>query len=77
MGTVPMGIGLLRIIHSQVAWIFFPVESPITVSAPHCVDQRIFSSLFLNTGGHCTVANIRVDFYKKFRPMIIGSGSDD
>ena len=39
-----MGTGELRRIHSRVAWMFFPVDKSITVSAPHLTDQRIFST---------------------------------
>jgi len=39
-----MGTGELRRIHSRVAWMFLPVERSMTVSAPHLVPQRIFST---------------------------------
>src|SRR5213078_1270385 len=39
-----MGTGLFRMIHSRVAWMFLPVERSITVSAPHLMAQRIFST---------------------------------
>ena len=41
---VPIGTGELRRIHSRVSWIFFPVDKSMTVSAPHFVAQRIFST---------------------------------
>ena len=44
MGTVPMGTGLLRMIHSRVAWMSGPVERSMTVSAPHRVDHVSFST---------------------------------
>ena len=44
MGTVPMGTGELRMIHSRVSWMFLPVERSITVSAPHRMAHTIFST---------------------------------
>ena len=44
MGTVPMGTGLLRSIHSRVAWMWRPVERSMTVSAPQRVAQISFST---------------------------------
>jgi hypothetical protein len=44
MGTVPMGTGLLRRIHSRVSWMFLPVERSMTVSPPQRMDQVIFST---------------------------------
>ena len=44
MGTVPMGTGELRRIHSRVVWMSGPVERSMTVSAPHRVAQVSFST---------------------------------
>src|ERR671918_507521 len=44
MGTVPMGTGLLRMIHSRVVWMSGPVERSMTVSAPHRVDHVSLST---------------------------------
>ena len=48
--------------------MFLPVLKSITVSAPHFVAQRIFSSFFLDRRGHGAVANVRVDLYQKITP---------
>jgi hypothetical protein len=37
MGTVPTGTLLLRMIHSRVSWMLWPVERSIIVSAPQIV----------------------------------------
>ena len=39
-----MGTGELRRIHSLVVWMFLPVDKSMTVSAPHRIAQRIFTS---------------------------------
>ena len=44
MGTVPMGTGALRRIHSRVVWMSGPVDRSMTVSAPHRVAQVSFST---------------------------------
>src|SRR6478752_1136108 len=75
MGTVPMGTGELRRIHSRVAWMFLPVERSMTVSPPHLVAQRIFStssSILLATA---LLPMLALIFTRKFLPMIIGSSS--
>ena len=70
-----MGTGELRRIHSRVAWMFFPVERSITVSAPHFVDQRIFSTSSSMLEATALLPMFALIFTKKFRPMIIGSSS--
>src|SRR5256885_16962503 len=44
MGTVPIGTGELRMIHSRVSWMFLPVDRSMTVSAPQRVAHVIFST---------------------------------
>ena len=44
MGTVPIGTGLLRMIHSRVVWMSRPVDRSMTVSAPQRMAQRSFST---------------------------------
>mmetsp|Transcript_27052 Transcript_27052/g.69711 ORF Transcript_27052/g.69711 Transcript_27052/m.69711 type:complete len:270 (-) Transcript_27052:809-1618(-) len=44
MGTVPTGMGLLRMMHSRVSMMLLPVDRSIKVSAPHMVDQASFST---------------------------------
>jgi hypothetical protein len=75
MGTVPMGTGEFRRIHSRVSWMSFPVERSMTVSAPQRVAQRSFStssSMELRTAEFPMLALI---FTRKFRPMMVGSSS--
>src|ERR1043165_8975061 len=75
MGTVPIGTGELRMIHSRVAWIFLPVERSITVSAPHLVAQRIFSTSSSIEDATALLPMLALIFTRKLRPMIIGSDS--
>src|SRR5215211_3899373 len=75
MGTVPMGTGELRMIHSRVAWMFLPVERSITVSAPHLVAQRIFSTSSSMEEATALLPMLALILTRKLRPMIIGSDS--
>src|SRR5438552_3164462 len=70
-----MGTGLLRMIHSRVAWIFLPVERSITVSAPQRVAQRIFSTSSSMLEAIALLPMLALIFTRKLRPMIIGSDS--
>ena len=73
MGTVPTGTAALRMIHSRVAWMFFPVERSITVSAPHFVDQRIFSTSSSIEEAIAELPRLALIFTRKLRPMAMGS----
>src|SRR4051812_15277398 len=75
MGTVPIGTGEFRMIHSRVAWMFLPVERSITVSAPHLVAQRIFSTSSSMEEATALLPMLALIFTRKLRPMIIGSDS--
>src|SRR3954469_18233346 len=75
MGTVPMGTGELRMIHSRVAWMFLPVDRSITVSAPHLVAQRIFSTSSSMEEATALLPMLALILTRKLRPMIIGSDS--
>src|SRR3954468_9893944 len=75
MGTVPMGTGLFRMIHSRVAWMFLPVLRSMTVSAPHLVAQRIFSTSSSMLEATALSPMLALIFTRKLRPMIIGSSS--
>src|SRR5215208_1738957 len=75
MGTVPMGTGELRRIHSRVAWMFLPVLRSMTVSAPHLVAQRIFSTSSSMLDATALLPMLALIFTRKLRPMIIGSDS--
>src|SRR6185503_900965 len=70
-----MGTGELRRIHSRVAWIFLPVLRSITVSAPHLVAQRIFSTSSSTLEAIAELPILALIFTRKLRPMIIGSDS--
>src|SRR5580658_8492064 len=75
MGTVPLGTGELRRIHSRVAWMFLPVLRSMTVSAPHLVAQRIFSTSSSIDDATALLPMLALIFTRKLRPMIIGSSS--
>src|SRR6187402_403074 len=68
-----MGTGELRRIHSRVAWMFLPVERSITVSAPHLVAQRIFSTSSSMEEATALLPMLALIFTRKLRQMIIGS----
>jgi len=68
-----MGTGELRSIHSRVAWMFLPVDKSITVSAPHFVAQRIFSTSSSIEDATAELPMFALIFTRKLRPMIIGS----
>src|SRR6476660_7225204 len=70
-----MGTGELRRIHSRVAWMFLPVERSMTVSAPHLVAQRIFSTSSSMLEATALFPMFALIFTRKFRPMIMGSDS--
>ncbi len=75
MGTVPIGTGELRRIHSRVSWMFLPVERSITVSAPQRIAQRIFSTSSSIEEATAELPMLALIFTRNFRPMIIGSVS--
>src|SRR6266853_5696494 len=55
--------------------MFFPVERSITVSAPHLVAQRIFSTSSSIDEAMALLPMLALIFTRKLRPMIIGSDS--
>src|SRR5881396_3451526 len=73
MGTVPMGTGALRMIHSRVSWMFLPVERSMTVSAPQRVAQVIFWTSSSMVEVTALLPMLALIFTRKLRPMIIGS----
>src|ERR1043165_2609841 len=75
MGTVPIGTGELRMIHSRVSWMFFPVERSITVSAPQRVAHVIFSTSSWIDEETAELPMFALIFTRKFRPITIGSVS--
>ena len=73
MGTVPIGTGEFRTIHSRVAWMFSPVERSITVSAPQRVAHCIFCTSSSIDERTAELPMLALTFTRKLRPMIIGS----
>src|SRR5467141_1516364 len=55
--------------------MFFPVERSITVSEPHLIDQRIFSTSSSIEDKTAELPMLALIFTRKLRPMIIGSDS--
>src|ERR1051325_7175225 len=53
--------------------MFLPVERSITVSAPHLVAQRIFSTSSSMLEATALLPILALIFTRKLRPMIIGS----
>src|SRR3954451_1786903 len=75
MGTVPIGTGELRKIHSRVLWMLRPVERSITVSAPQRIAHTIFSTSSSTEEVTAELPMLALIFTRKLRPMIIGSSS--
>jgi hypothetical protein len=55
--------------------MFLPVDKSITVSAPHLVAQRIFSTSSSIPEAIAELPMLALILTQKFRPMIIGSSS--
>ena len=70
-----MGTCALRRIHSRVSWMSRPVERSITVSAPHNVAHRSFSTSSSIDEVTAELPMFALIFTRKLRPMIIGSSS--
>src|SRR5947199_8841 len=75
MGTVPIGIGALRKIHSRVVWMLRPVERSITVSAPQRIAHTILSTSSSTDDVTAELPMLALILVRKLRPMIIGSNS--
>src|SRR5256886_14319511 len=75
MGTVPIGIGALRMIHSRVVWMLRPVERSITVSAPQRIAHTILSTSSSTEEVTAELPMLALILVRKLRPMIIGSNS--
>src|SRR5674476_1586510 len=72
MGTVPIGIGALRKIHSRVVWMLRPVERSITVSAPQRIAHTILSTSSSTDEVTAELPILALILVRKLRPMIIG-----
>src|SRR5262249_20729198 len=55
--------------------MFLPVDRSITVSAPHLVAQRIFSTSSSMLEATALLPMLALIFTRKLRPIIIGSDS--
>ena len=75
IGTVPMGTAEFRRIHSRVSWICRPVERSITVSAPHSVAHRSFSTSSSIEEVTIEFPIFALIFTRNLRPITIGSSS--
>ena len=75
MGTVPMGTGELRRIHSRVVWMSGPVDRSITVSAPHRVAQVSFSTSSSMEEVTAELPMLALTLTRNRLPMTIGSDS--
>src|SRR5882672_5298574 len=75
MGTVPMGTGELRRIHSRVSWIFFPVDRSMTVSDPQRLAQIIFSTSSSIEEVTALLPILALILTRKFLPIIMDSVS--
>src|SRR3978361_121509 len=75
IGTVPIGTGALRMIHSRVLWMLRPVERSITVSAPQRIAHTIFSTSSSTDEVTAELPILALILVRKLRPMIIGSSS--
>src|SRR5215470_17830355 len=75
IGTVPIGTGELRMIHSRVLWMLRPVERSITVSAPQRIAHTILSTSSSTDDVTAELPILALILVRKLRPMIIGSSS--
>src|SRR5881227_1045821 len=75
MGTVPIGTGELRMIHSRVVWMSDPVDRSITVSAPHRVAHDIFSTSSAIEDVTAELPMLALIFTRNRDPIAIGSDS--
>ncbi len=75
MGTVPMGTGELRRIHSLVVWMSGPVERSMTVSAPQRVAQVSLATSSSMEEVTAELPMLALTFTRNRRPMTIGSDS--
>src|SRR2546430_9641388 len=73
MGTVPIGTGLLRTIHSRVVWMSGPVERSMTVSAPQRAAQVSLSTSSAIDDVTAELPMLALTLTRKWRPMAIGS----
>ena len=75
MGTVPMGTGELRKIHSRMLWMSLPVDKSMTVSAPQRAAHTILSTSSATEEVMAELPMLALSLVKKLRPIIMGSAS--
>src|SRR3546814_14811605 len=75
MGTVPIGTGELRTIHSRVSWMLRPVERSMTVSAPQRIDQTILSTSAAPLAATAELPMLALILTRHLRPIALGSAS--
>src|SRR3954463_5333002 len=75
MGTVPIGTGELRTIHSRVSWRLRPVARAMTVSAPQRIAHTILSPSAATSDATALLPIFALIFVRKLRPIAIGSDS--
>src|SRR3954451_7247747 len=75
MGTVPIGTGELRTIHSRVSWMLRPVERSMTVSAPQRIAHTILSTSDATSDATALLPMLALILTRKLRPIAIGSDS--
>src|ERR687894_2887454 len=74
MGTVPIGTGELRMIHSRVSWMLRPVLRSMTVSAPQRIAHTILSTSLATSDATALLPILALILTRKLRPIAIGSG---
>ena len=72
---MPIGTGLLRMIHSRVVWMSSPVHRSITVSAPQVIAWVSLSTSSAIEEVTAQLPMLALTFTRNRRPMIIGSDS--
>src|SRR5574338_446656 len=75
MGTVPIGTGELRTIHSRVSWMLRPVLRSMTVSAPQRIAHTILSTSDATSEATALLPMLAWILTRKLRPIAIGSDS--
>src|SRR5918997_6297440 len=75
IGTVPIGTGELRMIHSRVSWMLRPVLRSMTVSAPQRIAQTILSTSDATSEATAELPILALTLTRKLRPIAIGSVS--
>src|SRR6201991_4483566 len=75
MGTVPIGTGELRTIHSRVSWMLRPVDRSMTVSAPQRIAHTILSTSEATSDATALLPILALILTRKLRPIAIGSDS--